>query len=146
MNQSNRIIKKKKKKNQKLRFYQFQIPTLKGSDFLKEQGPKFSIRHCANLEIVSTFVSPIHFSLNSKILFDLLFSGKRFTSRQMTRPKQATNTQTQQPSSSATCTEMGRFFVFNHLPGSFRFSKDEMKQRESHSLTLRRMSGFLFFF
>jgi hypothetical protein len=39
--------------------YQFQIPTLKGSDFLKEQGPKLSIFHCASLEIVSTLESAI---------------------------------------------------------------------------------------
>lgn len=45
--------------------YQFQMPSLKGSDFFKEQGPKFSILHWASLEIVSTFESAITLCVGS---------------------------------------------------------------------------------
>jgi hypothetical protein len=34
--------------------YQFQMPSLKGSERRKEQGPRVSMRHCASREMVST--------------------------------------------------------------------------------------------
>jgi hypothetical protein len=34
--------------------YQFQMPSLKGSDRRYEQGPRLSNRHCARREMVST--------------------------------------------------------------------------------------------
>lgn len=65
-NQMNEVLRKE---------YQFQIPSLKGSDFLKLQGPRLSILHCANLEIVSTLESTI--ARLRQIVFTLRYRWRR---------------------------------------------------------------------